>query len=194
MHIFNVSCTPIIYHQQSKLCLNSKGNNEKLTLVCIFWRFFRWCLVANRTFRKSKDRNVRWAKASLLKERWDSCGKYRNRVDLGVKIRPQRDFFFFSVQYLQLLVGPRVLANWAWARRTPRQCSSSRTAELTESKNVCLAPKLTKTLISSRRVFFHLPLCASSLRVCLLGGELLGSLSGYNLFRQLLSAKQQQPC
>lgn len=35
----------------------------------------------------------------------------------------------------------------------------------------------------------YLPLCGSSLRACLLGGELFWSLSGYNLFRVLLATQ-----
>lgn len=40
-----------------------------------------------------------------------------------------------------------------------------------------------------RLACFYLPLCASSLRACLLVGELVCSLSGYSLFRELLEAQ-----
>ena len=104
------------------------------------------------------------------------------------------------VWYLQLPVGLTVLASWAWEHQTPLQCLSSRTAELLESKQrkkktFSIENLKAHLLVAdgnffffkySRNKMFCLLLCESSLRGCLLGGELFWSLSGYNLLRDFL--------
>lgn len=104
--------------------------------------------------------------------------------------------------YSPLLVGLTASACWAWVRQTPLHRLSSHTRELMEGKKRKEKKRFSWTdktrLTDSASLMltvdfqFYVPLCGSSLRACLLGGELLWSLSGYSLLRELLGKKYRQ--
>lgn len=160
--------------------MKERTGGRQLTLSCIFCRFSQWCLFACCTFLKSEEGRIYDSCQDLLqKESWETSGKYRRKwkwligdtysfskaVDCG---RAEHE----CVKHL-LCACPHVDQNLCGRKIKELEMTIAFWCNLYKS---CL-----KT--------FKLPLCESSFRGCLLGGELLCSLSGYILFRELLKKK-----